>query len=408
MQRYNLLLRLGVANVFEPDFLARIEQAEPLRGQQAVWQQVPDASSQNRMLANDWRYTLAENHLPKVTGSTSLAGVAVGHPFLEQALVDFSLRLPTDHKLKGLKLRWFFKEALRGFLPDEIITKKKQGFGLPFGVWATRHAGLREFARESLLSLLSLARRGIERAPFERQLLDVHLPAHHEIPTSTSQDAAAGGWWPWTVQPSRGSGEATPATASSCCSRAGRLNITVFHRMSVLTSKYACTRRLRMATITGHSTPGAAARPASDTRAAASPMICTTCSSAMRNIVSLSRSCCSRPWQNRIAVRAASAMWRIRIRSSGDILRLGRSHHLIAEMTAQVARRAQIHAAPAHQGRQLDLDAHHVEERRGGIGLELHQQIDVAVRTCGAFQARPEQRQLTDAVAPANGRQLSL
>jgi Asparagine synthase len=27
---------------------------------------------------------------------------------------------------------------LRGFLPDEIITKKKQGFGLPFGVWALR------------------------------------------------------------------------------------------------------------------------------------------------------------------------------------------------------------------------------------------------------------------------------
>ena len=67
--------------------------------------------------------------------------MAVGFPFLDQALVDFSLRLPTEYKLKGLKLRWFFKEALRGFLPDEILTKKKQGFGLPFGVWATRHAG---------------------------------------------------------------------------------------------------------------------------------------------------------------------------------------------------------------------------------------------------------------------------
>jgi len=175
MQMYNLLLRLGVANVFEPDFLARIDQADPLRGQQAVWQQVQDASSLNRMLAYDWRYTLAETDLPKVTGSTALAGVAVGFPFLEQALVDFSLRLPTDHKLKGLKLRWFFKEALRGFLPDEIITKKKQGFGLPFGVWATRHAGLREFARDSLLSL---AGRGIVREAFVRQLLDVHLAEH--------------------------------------------------------------------------------------------------------------------------------------------------------------------------------------------------------------------------------------
>ena len=93
------------------------------------------------MLAYDWRYTLAETDLPKVCGSTQLAGVAVGFPFLDERLVDFSLRLPTDYKLKGLKLRWFFKEALRGFLPDEILTKKKQGFGLPFGVWATRHDG---------------------------------------------------------------------------------------------------------------------------------------------------------------------------------------------------------------------------------------------------------------------------
>ena len=50
--------------------------------------------------------------------------------------------LPPDWKLRPFKLRWFFKEALRGFLPDEIITKKKHGFGLPFGVWMGRHIGL--------------------------------------------------------------------------------------------------------------------------------------------------------------------------------------------------------------------------------------------------------------------------
>ena len=160
MQMYNLLLRLGAENVFTPDFLAQVDQADPLRQQQAVWQQVQGASALNRMLAYDWRYTLAEADLPKVCGSTQLAGVAVGFPFLDQRLVDFSLRLPTDYKLKGLKLRWFFKEALRGFLPDEILTKKKQGFGLPFGVWANRHAGLRQFATDSLQVL---GARGIVR-----------------------------------------------------------------------------------------------------------------------------------------------------------------------------------------------------------------------------------------------------
>jgi len=176
MQQYNLLLRLDPRQVFAPEFLARVDEADPLRQQREVWNLVPgQASALNRMLAYDWRYTLAEADLPKVCGSTSLAGVSVGFPFLDPALVDFSLALPTEYKLKGLKLRWFFKEALRGFLPDEILAKKKQGFGLPFGVWATRHAGLKAFAADSLQSL---AGRGIVRREFIRPLLDEHLPAH--------------------------------------------------------------------------------------------------------------------------------------------------------------------------------------------------------------------------------------
>ena len=89
MQMYNLLLRLGVDQVFTPDFLAQVDQADPLRQQRAVWQQVPDASPLNRMLAYDWRYTLAEADLPKVCGTTQLAGVAVGFPLLDQALGGF-------------------------------------------------------------------------------------------------------------------------------------------------------------------------------------------------------------------------------------------------------------------------------------------------------------------------------
>ena len=175
MQMYNLLLRLDPQQVFTAEFLAQVDPADPLRQQQAVWQQVPGASPLNRMLAYDWRYTLAEADLPKVCGSTQLAGVAVGYPFLDQRLVDFSLRLPGEYKLKGLKLRWFFKEALRGFLPDEILAKKKQGFGLPFGVWANRHSALRALAVDSLHGL---AARGIVRPDFVRTLLDEHLPAH--------------------------------------------------------------------------------------------------------------------------------------------------------------------------------------------------------------------------------------
>lgn len=175
LQMYNLLLRLGVDDVLEPAFLARVDPRAPAQLQRDVWAGAHTDSELNRTLAFDWRFTLADSDLPKVRGTTQLAGVDVAFPFLDDALLDFSCRLPTEYKLKGLKLRWFFKEALRGWLPDEIITKRKQGFGLPFGVWATRDAPLKALA---LASLDSLATRGIVRPAFIRTLVEQRLPEH--------------------------------------------------------------------------------------------------------------------------------------------------------------------------------------------------------------------------------------
>lgn len=174
-EQYNLLRRVGIEAVLHPDFLARVRIEEPAEHQRTVWASLPRASTLNRMLAFDWRYTLADNDLPKVTGSAAVAGVQVAFPFLHHAVLDLSLALPTPYKLKGQQLRWFFKEALRGWLPDEIIKKKKHGFGLPFGVWATRDAALARFAQDSLHSL---AERRIVQPAFTRRLMLELLPAH--------------------------------------------------------------------------------------------------------------------------------------------------------------------------------------------------------------------------------------
>ncbi len=176
MQTYNLLMRMGLDTVFTADFRARIDAGEPARHQRETYNACPSSASLvNKMLAYDWRYTLAESDLPKVVGSARLAGIEAGFPLLDDRLLEFSLKLPTSYKLKGLKLRWFFKEALRGFLPDEILVKKKHGFGLPFGPWAVQHAALNKLATDSLHGL---AERDIIRREFIETLLKEHLPAH--------------------------------------------------------------------------------------------------------------------------------------------------------------------------------------------------------------------------------------
>ncbi|HWS40661.1 MAG TPA: asparagine synthase-related protein, partial [Arenimonas sp.] len=146
-----------------------------LRQQRETYKSGDGHALVNRMLWYDWKYTLADNDLPKVVGANRLANLAVGFPLLDNRLVDFSLRLDPELKLKGLTLRWFFKEALKDFLPPEIITKKKHGFGLPFGVWAVEHPALRAMAMDSLDSLRS---RGIVRTEFLDRLIKEYLPQH--------------------------------------------------------------------------------------------------------------------------------------------------------------------------------------------------------------------------------------
>lgn len=175
LQMYNLIMRLGVDQVLTEGMRTQIDTRCPLKLQREVWQASGNCSQLNQELAFDWRFTLAESDLPKVNGATGLAGIGVGFPMLDDRLLNFSLALPTQYKLKGLRLRWFFKEALRGYLPDIIIAKKKQGFGLPFGVWATQHPALKALARDSLESL---AARGVVQAGFVRTLLQDRLSEH--------------------------------------------------------------------------------------------------------------------------------------------------------------------------------------------------------------------------------------
>jgi len=169
------LQRLGIEEVLTPSFLAQVDVHRPLQHQRLVWAAAETEHALNRELAWDWRFTLAENDLRKVCGTAQLAGIEVGFPLLDDDLLAFSMRLQPRHKLRGMQLRWFFKEALRGFLPDEIISKKKHGFGLPFGVWAHQHEGLQGLARDGLLGI---AARGIVKPDFVRSLLDERLAQH--------------------------------------------------------------------------------------------------------------------------------------------------------------------------------------------------------------------------------------
>lgn len=175
METYNLLVRYGPGNVFSPEYLSQADPEHPTALIEQAYHDTDARSLINRMLSFDWRFTLADSDLPKVVQACHLAGMETAFPLISADLTDFSSKLPPQQKLKGTQLRYFFKKALRGFLPDEIIAKQKHGFGLPFGVWLQTHQPLKEIAADSLNDLKA---RHIIRPDFIDKLLNQHLHEH--------------------------------------------------------------------------------------------------------------------------------------------------------------------------------------------------------------------------------------
>ena len=171
LETWNLLTRLGCAEVLSPDFLGAIDPDAPVAQMREVWSSAPSDAYLQRMLYYDWQYTLADNDLRKVETMCALAGVRVSYPMLHPEVVDMSTRVPPALMMPGGKLRDFYKRSMRGFLPDAVLQKKKHGFGLPFGLWLQESPQLRELIVGNLSDLRA---RGILRLEFIDRLLRLH------------------------------------------------------------------------------------------------------------------------------------------------------------------------------------------------------------------------------------------
>ena len=150
LEAYNFMHRNPLAEILEPDFMRAIDVAASGDALVEVYERTRSDHYINRMMHVDLKFTLADNDLRKVGIMTEAAGIEVRYPLLDDRMVNFANHLPVDYKVRGQKLRWFFKEALRDLLPEKIINKSKHGFGLPFGVWSTQYAPLKDIVGDSL------------------------------------------------------------------------------------------------------------------------------------------------------------------------------------------------------------------------------------------------------------------
>lgn len=85
--------------------------------------------------AHDLNYYLPDDLLKKVDMASMLASLECRAPFLDHRLVEFSLKIPPNLKVKNDRLKHILKNALKNYLSDVILNRPKTGFGAPVGSW---------------------------------------------------------------------------------------------------------------------------------------------------------------------------------------------------------------------------------------------------------------------------------
>jgi asparagine synthase (glutamine-hydrolysing) len=87
------------------------------------------------MIGTDVETYLPGDLLPKVDIATMAHSLEARSPLLDQELMQFAGRLPTDQKLRSGESKAVLRAAMRGRLPDEVLDRPKMGFGVPLKHW---------------------------------------------------------------------------------------------------------------------------------------------------------------------------------------------------------------------------------------------------------------------------------
>jgi asparagine synthase (glutamine-hydrolysing) len=90
-----------------------------------------DRSPLSWMSYVDLHLRLPELLLMRVDKMTMGVGLEGRVPFLDHRLVALAMSIPSARKASGGRLKHLLKTAVRGLVPDALIDRRKQGFGVP-------------------------------------------------------------------------------------------------------------------------------------------------------------------------------------------------------------------------------------------------------------------------------------
>jgi asparagine synthase (glutamine-hydrolysing) len=157
------------------DVVARLTGIDPEARLASRFNRYASLPWSSQMMRFDAETYLPEDVLTKVDRMSMAHSLESRVPLLDNEVVSFAASLPSHFKIRDGRQKHILKEVAASLLPREILDRRKQGFGVPLGVWFRKSAaGLRELFADTLLSPPSL-QRGYFNVPFVRRLVNEHL-----------------------------------------------------------------------------------------------------------------------------------------------------------------------------------------------------------------------------------------
>lgn len=160
-------------SLYAPEFSEAIAGAGAPQIIESAWTNASGDSLVNVMLEVDVNTYLPDDLLVKADIATMASSLEARSPLLDHQLMEFAASLPGNLKLRGSEKKLVMRDALRGWIPDQILDGPKFGFGLPMaGEWF--RGELRGFIAEVLTDPASLSR-GYFREDRLRAFVNDHL-----------------------------------------------------------------------------------------------------------------------------------------------------------------------------------------------------------------------------------------
>jgi asparagine synthase (glutamine-hydrolysing) len=156
-------------DLYAPEFAAG--NGAPYDAIAASWAGTSGASVIDKMLEVDVETYLAGDLIPKIDIATMAYALEARSPFLDHDLMQLAASIPAELKVRGREKKWILREALRDWLPGDLLDRPKQGFSVPLSAWL--RGDLRSWAREVLLDPATL-----DRGYFRREAIEGLLDRH--------------------------------------------------------------------------------------------------------------------------------------------------------------------------------------------------------------------------------------